>query len=72
MRGLIKADLFLKLITAHAAIGAMTLYGQVAFLVADADANRGPFSGDVAFLDVATRKGGAMVSVAIRNEKRAF
>ena len=69
---LVHRNLLLKLIAGHSAIHRLALNGKVSLLVSCANAHRSPLGRNIALLDMARRKGGALVSVALLDEEFSF
>ena len=72
MLRLVHRYLLFKLIAGHAAIYRLALNGKVSLLVPCANAHRSPLGRNIALLDMARRKGGALVSVALLDEEFSF
>ncbi len=72
MLRLVQRNLLLKLIAGHSAIHRLALNGKVSLLVPCANAHRSPLGRNIALLDMARRKGGALVSVALLDEEFSF
>lgn len=69
---LVKGNLFLKLIACHAAVVAFAFDGKIGLGITHPHTNRSPFRRDIALLNMAKRRGGALVGAAMLNQELAF